>query len=117
MVQFKVLTTILIATTVILPSLALPVNIQGSEDLVTRDYDDLFERDISLAVEPQFTREFSDDIDLEAREPKVRISAGAKRFFSRVGNGLKKAAGFLFGRELDDTEDLLSRDDSFEDLD
>lgn len=34
MVQVKALTTLLIATTVILPALAAPVNFQGSEDLV-----------------------------------------------------------------------------------
>lgn len=34
MVQIKALTTFLVATTVILPALAAPVNFQGSEDLV-----------------------------------------------------------------------------------
>jgi len=34
MVQIKALTTFLVATTVILPALAAPVNFQGSDDLV-----------------------------------------------------------------------------------
>jgi hypothetical protein len=113
MVQIKALATVLVAATVILPALAVPVNIQGSEDLVARDYEDLDAREITFAAEPLFTREFSDDVDLEAREP--RISRGAKRFFGAIGRGFKKVAGVLFGRELDESEDLLSRDYTFED--
>ena len=78
----------------------------------SRDYDDddLFERDISFDDEPLFARELTDDIDLEAREPRVRISNGARKFFG----GIKR---LFFGREVDE-DDLLSRDYTFEeDLD
>jgi hypothetical protein len=117
MVQIKALTTFLVATTLILPALAAPVDFQGSEDLVARDYgDDLIARDISSDVEPLTAREFTDDIDLEARDP--RISRGARRFFGAIGRGIRKVAGAFFGRELDESEDLLSRDYTFdEDLD
>jgi len=61
-----------------------------------------------------FAREFTDDIDLEARDP--RISRGARRFFGAIGRGIRRVAGAVFGRE--ESEDLLSRDYTFEeDLD
>lgn len=77
----------------------------------SRDYDDgLTARDISFIDESLSTREFSDDIDLEAREPRI----SAKKFFGAIGRGLRKAAGVFFGRELDETENVLSRDYTFE---
>jgi len=114
MVQFKALTTIFIATTIILPSLAVPVSMQGSGDLVSREYDDsLVER--AVVVEPLLTREIGDEIELEARDPKLSFGG----FFKAIGKGLGKVAGaILRRRELDDTDDLLARDYAFEeDLD
>lgn len=111
MVQVKALTTFLVAATVILPALAAPVNFQGSEDLLVRDYDDdLVARDITFSAEPLSAREFSNDIDLEAREPRL----SAKQFFGAIGRGFRKIAGAIFRRELDEAEDLLSRDYTFE---
>jgi hypothetical protein len=115
MVQFKALTTFLIASAVILPSLAVPVNM-GLEDLALRDYDDaLVERAIN--IEALVAREMSDDIELEARDPS-KAGERAKNFFKSIGRGLGKVVKTVAGVFLrDDTDDVVARDNSFEDLD
>jgi len=94
--KFTAFATFLVATTLILPSLAAPLNAQGSEDLLTRDYEaSLMERDFTNSIEPLSTREFGDDIDIEAREPGKAL------------NGLKKFLSFIFRRQEFEDTDLL----------
>jgi len=121
MVQIKALTTFLVATTLILPSLAVPLNAQESTDLFARDYEDgLVERDFDVDLEARdpdpkfnfgrflksiFLRELEEAEDLQARDPDPKFNFG--RFLKSI-----------FLRELDEADDLLARDNTFEaDLD